>query len=95
MYVRKDYIQVVGKIWWPIGSLAATQIPLSGYDVENIRDEETGEITRDDIEQWLCSHSGDFSEVVDFCASIGTEEYSWANEENELIYCDCMYPSED
>jgi len=65
---------------------------LSGYDVENCRDDE-GKITRDSVEQWLTTHSGDFQSVQDFSASIedggNTVEIPWATEDGEMAFNDC------
>jgi len=59
---------------------------LSKYDLENI-----GEPTRDNVEDWLGSHSGDFQDIRDFRASIGDVEIGWDSEESELQYSDCMF----
>jgi hypothetical protein len=63
---------------------------LSAYDLENI-----GEFTRENVEDWLGTHAGDFQSVRDFHAVCGDAEVAWENEENEFEYCDCMYPSEE
>jgi len=95
--VRKSVVQVVGKLWMPM-STGATEYTLSGYDVENARDED-GKITRDSVDHWLALHSGDFSSIEDFRASIEdgdeTTEIPWAKEESEYTFGDCMYPAED
>ena len=94
--VRKSLVYVVGNLW--MGGLAATTITMSAYDVENARDDE-GKITRDSVEQWLTSHSGDFQSVKDFSASIEdgdqTIDIPWSSEEAECDYSDCMFGSED
>lgn len=68
---------------------------LSSYDVGNIEKP----VTRETVEQWLASHSGDFSSVTDFEADleVGTEtvRIPWASEENEMTYLDCMFPPEE
>lgn len=92
--VERNYVQVIGKIWLP-SITAAMECPLDRYDLENMRDEETGEITRDDIERWVGLHTGDFATITDFCASIGDTDYPWADEESEFTYHDCMYGSDD
>lgn len=86
---RRDYIEVIGRIWMP-ATVAAQTINLSVYDLGNI-----GELTRDNVESWLATHSGDFQGVDDFHASIGTWESPWASEESECTFSDCMYPSEE
>jgi hypothetical protein len=103
--VRKSYVDVLGRLWMP-QCLAATRIALSSYDVANIQgqhdwatDSEGGTIDRDAVEQWLMLHSGDFSEVIDFSASIEsgdqTLDFDWANEESQFYWQDCMHPVED
>jgi hypothetical protein len=96
--VRKSYIDVIGGIWWPIGALCSLRIDLSDYDIENMRDDD-GEITRESVEDWLGTHSGDFSSVDDFRASIedgeNTLEFEWAEgEDSECKYIDTL-PCED
>lgn len=95
--VRKSVVQVVGTIWMPM-TTAATEYTLTGYDVENARDDD-GKITRDSVQRWLDTHAGDFSAVKDFYASIedgdDTIEIPWASEDSEFAYIDCVYPSED
>jgi len=96
--VRKSIINIVGGIWMPYGAKAATTIECSQYDVENMRDDD-GKVTRESVEQWLTTHSGDFSSVIDFSASLEDEndtvEIPWQDEENEMAFCDCMFPCEN
>jgi hypothetical protein len=92
-------IRVVGRLWMP-QALAATDITLSDYDLGNISgDKPLSEVTREDVEQWLMTHSGDFSEVIDLSVSISRGdldlEFPWEQEENEVTYFDCMFPPED
>jgi len=47
--------------------------------------------TREEIEEWLTSHSSDFSEVIDFAALPNIE---FMEEEHAIFYLDCMYPEE-
>jgi hypothetical protein len=97
--VRKSYVEVVGRLWMP-QCLAATRIPLDRYDVENIRAQGEGEITRDAVDLWLTTHTGDFSEVLDFAASIedpdtdATIDLLWSSEDSEFTYLDCMFPED-
>jgi hypothetical protein len=76
---------------------AALDVKASDSDVENMTDAE-GKITRESVDQWLTMHSGDFSEVIDFAASIEhgdkTIDIPWANAENEMHYGDLMFPEE-
>lgn len=75
------------------------QLDLRPYDLENIKERGDGVITREAIDQWLCSNSGDFSVVEDFSASISYEdvdiEIDWDNEEKEMAYGDIVYPCYD
>jgi len=90
--VRKSIVEVVGEIWMPYGTVCATTYTLSGYDVENCRND-NGQITRDSVERWVGMHSGDFSSVRDFRASLEdgdeTVDIPWASEEGELAFVDC------
>lgn len=91
-------IDVLGYIWMP-STLAATQISVSTYDVENMlgyAEHQTGkrELTRDAITHWLSLNAGDFSSIVDFHADIADFDSPWQNEENEMQFADCMWPME-
>ena len=90
--VRKSVVDVLGRLWMPM-SVASLRIELSAYDVENARGED-GRITRESVADWLSKHSGDFSEVLDFRASIEdgdeTIELDWARDESECAYCDTL-----
>lgn len=90
--VSLSYVDVLGYIWMP-HALCSTRITLSAYDLGNIADE-GGNITREDVEQWLTMHTGDFSNVVDFNASIEwngeTLDFPWSTEENECAYFDTV-----
>lgn len=92
--VERNYVQVFGRIWMPMVE-AALEIPLDRYDVENIKEHGDGELTREAVEQWLTTHSGDFSTVIDFNASIGDWESGWKDEENEIKYSDAMHGVEE
>jgi hypothetical protein len=64
---------------------------LTPYDEANI-----GEITRENVEQWLATHAGDFQEIIDFEADLGDAPLlPWANEESEMTFHDCVCPSEE
>jgi len=89
MIVERNYVQVIGTIWMP-SILAATEYPLSRYDVENI-----GERTRENVEAWLDTHSGDFASIEDFYVTIAEWESEWSDPESELVYNDCVYGSEE
>lgn len=93
--VRKNIVYVVGKLWQP-GITAAQRLELRDYDVENARDDD-GQITRESIHHWLDTHTGDFTGVIDFSASIedgpDTVDIPWASEDGEYAYLDCMSES--
>jgi hypothetical protein len=95
--VRKSYVEVLGITWMPRVP-GATRIDVSSYDIGNLRDDD-GKITRESVDLWLGCHSGDFSEVTDFAASIEdgeeTIDISWSDEDNEMEYMNLMYPEED
>lgn len=97
--VRKSYVDVIGEIWMP-RVVCAQRKDLSSYDVANIKAyDEEGQVTRESVEQWLAVNSGDFSCVKDFSASVEdgdqTIDISWAEEESECTFVDCMFPAED
>lgn len=95
--VRKNIIQLVGRIWLP-PVITGQEIALSQYDVDNCRDE-NGKITRDSVEQWLCTHSGGFQSILDFFASIedgnNTVEIDWRDQESRFVFEDCTFTVED
>lgn len=96
--VTRNWIEMIGPIWWPAGAMCAQRKDLSDYDLDNMRDDE-GQITRESVERWLCLNSGDFQHVADFAAYItaddGEHVFPWADEESEFTYLDCMSPTED
>ena len=83
--VERNFVQVVGKIWMP-AIKAATEYPLTKYDLKNI-----GDFNRENVEQWLCTHAGDFQSIEDFYATAGDKEIPWSNEESEFFYSDAVY----
>jgi hypothetical protein len=58
---------------------------LNNYDMDNI-----GEPTRENVDAWLSTHSGDFQSITDFHAVVGETEIDWADAENECVFNDCM-----
>lgn len=80
--IERNWVEVVGTIWMPAVT-CGQRIDLSRYDMDNI-----GEPTRENVEQWLSTHTGDFQSIQDFHAIIGEVEIPWATEEGELAYCD-------
>lgn len=102
--VRVSYINVVGRLWQP-GIVAAIRINLRAYDIENMRQEaiyrnDDPTITREVVECWLATNSGDFQEIIDFEASIEdgdqTLDFPFATEDGEMAYVDCFsYPEDE
>lgn len=90
--VRTSFVDVVGKIWMPMVT-CSMRYPLREYDLEQMRNE-SGLITRDDVAQWLCTHTGDFSHIQDFRASLEdgdkTLDFPWATEKGEILYNDTL-----
>ena len=101
--VSVSEVQILGHLWWPMSPLAAMHKRLDAYDVQHVKEwaRELGEpeITRESVEQWLSCNSADFSEVIDFAASLEvngrTVEIPWADEAHECDFNDCMYPGEE
>jgi hypothetical protein len=81
--VRSAYVIILGKMW--MGGIASMQKDLSDHDLENIE-----EFNRENVEEWLTSHSGDFQEVIDFRAVCGETEIDWESEDNESAYLDTL-----
>jgi len=52
-------------------------------------------ITCEAIAHWLSLNAGDFQYVEDFHASIGDQEFPWADEESECAFIDCMCSDAD
>lgn len=86
---RVAYVEVLGKIWMP-ATTAAHTYELSDHDLSNIGDT----LTRENVEQWLSTHAGDFQSITDFHIVVGEDEIKWASEESELAFNDCTCPSE-
>jgi hypothetical protein len=82
--IERNWIDVVGKIWMPAVT-CSQRIDLRAYDLENI-----GEPTRENVDAWLATHTGDFQSITDFHAIIGEVEIPWATEEGELAWFDCQ-----
>ena len=91
--VRLSYVDVVGFIWQPGCGPCSMRYELDDYAIGNMRNDD-GTITRDSVEQWLTSHSGDFSRLLDFRASIEdgdkTVEIDFATEDGENAYLDTI-----
>lgn len=89
--VRHSYVNILGELWMP-NCVVSLHVTLRDYDIENMRTD--GPITREDVNQWLTSHSGDFQRVIDFQASIEdgdrTIDIPWSSEDTELAYLDTL-----
>ena len=83
-------IQVVGHIWQP-GTVRGEQYDLKPHQVQAIKALWEGKLTREAVELWLATNSGDFQHVQDFHADIEDFDSPWENEENEAIFNDCMF----
>lgn len=95
--IRKSVVRVIGRIWMP-AAVCAMEYQLNAYQVENAKDDQ-GRITRESLDRWLSTNSGDFQSVTDFWASIEvgdqTVEIPWANEDSECEFWDCTCPAQD
>ena len=84
-----SFIRILGKIWLPPITCCSI-IHVLPSDVESIR--VNGEITREGVEQWLTTHSGDFQSIEDFYADIADGEndlvFDWVNEDSEEKFND-------
>jgi hypothetical protein len=89
--VTSSIVRVVGRIWMP-SVVCAMDYTLSGYDIENARDED-GNITRDSVQGWLDKNAGDFAEIIDFEGDIEDGEVHvdipWETEDGQFAYLDC------
>ena len=79
--VTRD-VFVIGRLW--MGGKAGCKYTLP----KNIPS------TREDIQEWLDTHAGDFQEVIDFGASIEEVEIPFLDQENEMDYWDISNPVE-
>lgn len=98
--VRKSYVIIIGKNWY--GQTCSLEKNLTDHDLCNISAENITlekpnpkNITRDTIEQWLTSNSGDFSSVDDFKASISLAtgedfDLDFSKEESEMTYANTL-----
>lgn len=86
---RVAYVEVLGKIWMP-ATTAAHTYELTDYDLTNIGDT----FTRENVEQWLATHAGDFQSITDFHAVCGEDDIPWKSEESENAYNDAVLSPE-
>ena len=85
-YIKEEnFVLVIGKIWMPHDGMVSYRYNLTPSDVGQI-----GEFTRKNVQIWLNTHSGDFSQIVDFKATIGDDWIEWEKEESEDIYQDAI-----
>jgi hypothetical protein len=88
-----SFIQVVGNLWMP-NAVAAHTYELTGYDLGNIGNP----LDRNSVAQWLATHSGDFSRIIDFRADLEvngkTVIHEWESEDNEATFSDCIFGAE-
>ena len=76
--VRTRDVWVIGHLW--MGGLASMHYCLP-----------TGvAATREAIQEWLDTHSGDFQRLIDFSASIEETEIPWAQESSLDTYLDTI-----
>ena len=88
---RIAYVDILGRGWYsPWVRPIIGHMKLQDYDLENV-----GEFTKAAFRDWLGSHAGDFSRIVDFCVWVGKESLDWETEENAQVFYDAMYGSEE
>lgn len=95
--VIKSYVMVFGKAWMPQCPMAQ-EIKVSQSRIDDLRGDD-GLITRESVELWLTTHTGDFSSVDDFYADIEAPEgnviIEWESEDIELMFSDLMHGEDD
>jgi hypothetical protein len=93
--VHKSFIQVIGPIWMP-PVICAMQYDLGEWEMGHFQT-----FTREGVEVYLSSRSGDFQCINDFYADlydpVDKKDYviPWADPESEYTFNECMYPSEE
>lgn len=85
--VERNWVNVWGLIWQPGIGPCGLRINLRPYDLENI-----GKATRENVDRWLRTNAGDFSQILDFYAVVGKVVIPWQEEENEFLFLDAMDP---
>ena len=92
--VTKNIIQVIGYIWMP-RTMAAMEYTLDNRDLERYSISKDNP-TREDIERWISTNTGDFSNIVDYRADIGQNKILyWKDPESEFIYNGITFPVDD
>lgn len=88
--IEENYVIILGGIWAPYGALCSLRVNLSPSDLANIE-----EFTRENVSNWLTSHSGDFSSIKGFYATAGNTTLDWESEELESAYLDTLNELEE
>ena len=96
-------ISVLGKGWY--GQTLATNMTVKTGNGPWLVDIQP---TKDDVEDYITSHTGDFMSITDWAAIASIQERKnrtttitdetvkeWDSEDNECTFVDCMYPSYD
>lgn len=96
-------IQLLGKGWY--GQIVAMDYTVPEADLLRYR-----KVDRESLLDWLGTHAGNFSQVIDFSATIHVPQTEcgncghprehiipvfWDSDENENTYMDCMFPLDD
>ncbi len=92
--VRESFVNVLGRLWMPPSAKGATTYPVTADAVRGT----DGHITRASVGHWLDSHAGDFSQILDFEASVedgeDTIDIYWADDSNGADFFASMYGKE-
>lgn len=111
----ENFVEVLGNGWLSFNRYGMPDKPypsmaykytLRDSDVKRLL--ESGPITREAIDQWLSTNSGDFSSISDFHANVTIDtiaqdgqtieqtdlDFPWKNEESDSQYFDMVYGSE-
>ena len=81
-------LRMVGRLWMPSIIAATERHVVKTYSTE----------APDDPDQLIAGEDGDFSEVIDYQLidnKTGKVVKEWDDEENELLWYDCMYGYEE
>ena len=81
-------IDVIGSGWY--NQRMCYTYKLTNYDIENI-----GKLTRNNVENWLCTNSGDFQSIDEFRIDIKHFISDFKKEENHFEFMDIMFPIHD
>ena len=93
--VTKHVIRVIGNIWMPNNITCAMEYTLSDSDLKRYGIDRK-KPTRDQIERWIRTNTGDFSYIKDWYADIGQNKILyWKDPESEFIYNGITFPVDD